>query len=470
MQALSGLDASFLYLETSKTPMHVAGLYILGPSEAGKAFEIEAFRAFIQSRLQVARIFRQKIVSAPFALSHPYWVEDEAFDLDKHLTHLTLPAPGDQHMFLEMVQPLFEKKLHRDRPLWEMYVIEGFQDKAYPAGSVGVLVKVHHAAIDGGSGAEIMEAFYDASPLPRKMPPDTWKPEPTPTGWALAQMSMFKSMWTKPLQANYFLLDSLQRTLIQKENMPTHKEVSPPIALMSAPYTILNTEISEKRVFDGITVPLAEIQKIKNAFEGLKLNDVLLSVCAGAVRRYLDFCAALPKESLVAMCPKSVRPSQEKGKLGNRVSAMLVSLATDEPDPVQRLLRIHKHSISAKVHSSVIHLDEVINLSPSGLTSAVAHLYQSLKISKLHQPFCNLTITNVIGPPMPLYMNGSKLLNNYGLGPITDGMGLLIALFTYNQQVMISATSCPHIISDMGLLMQFISEEIAALQQAVSEK
>jgi WS/DGAT/MGAT family acyltransferase len=468
MQALSGLDASFLYLETDKTPMHVAGLYILSPSKSGKPFDIQDFKHFVQSRLQVSRIFRQKIIPAPFALSHPYWIEDENFDLDSHITHLAMPEASSQAEFLKLARQLFQKKLNRNRPLWEIYAIEGLCLEGYPKDAIGMIVKVHHAAIDGGSGAEIMATFYDLSPTPRTLPPDTWLPEKVPSGWEIAQKGMIKSFWTKSLEMNYFFLDSFQKTLTTQQQS-SNQQLSPPIGVMSAPRTIFNGEVTNQRVFDGVTVSLADLKKVKNAFEGVTLNDVILSICAGALRRYLELFQVLPEESLIAMCPKSVRPDSEKGQMGNRVSAMLVSLATQEANPIQRLLQINENTQAAKVYSSAVNMDDLINLTPSGLTSAVAHLYQSLKVSKIHKPFCNLTITNIVGPPTALYMNGLKLLNHYGLGPITHGMGLIIAVFSYNNQVMISATSCPSMVTNMDLLMQFITEEMQILLKGIDK-
>ncbi len=468
MKPLKGLDAAFLYLETEETPMHLAGFYILSPSEDGKVFDAAAFSAFVQSRLQVASIFRQKIVPAPLALAHPCWVEDENFDLENHLFHVAVPSPHTEAALRELAQKLYQKKLNRNRPLWEMYFIEGLQLTGFPPDSVGVLVKIHHAAIDGGSGAEILATFFDITPTPRPMPQDTWQPEKAPKGWQIAQQGLITSFWTKPLALNLFWWETLQKSWFTQLNA-AQQQLNPPRPLMSAPKCIFNEKVSSSRVFDGISLALSDFKYIKNKLLGTTINDVVLAICAGALRNYLLERSALPNEPLVAMCPKSVRVPSEAGTLGNKVSAMLVSLATDQDNALQRLLTIHRNTQAAKVHSNALGIDELINLTPSGLTSALAHLYQYLKIAELHTPFCNLTITNMVGPPKTLYMNGMQMLRHYGLGPITHGMGLIVPVFSYDGQVLISAVSCPKMMPDVSHFLELIAEELTLLKTQLSK-
>jgi WS/DGAT/MGAT family acyltransferase len=469
MLQLTGTDAAFLYMETANTPMHIAGVYILAPE--GGNFDYPRFKQFVADRLQVSRIFRQKLVKAPFDITHPYWVEDAQFNMDNHITRIAVPHPGGDEEFMPLVSKILSRPLDMTKPLWEIYVIEGLENlQNYPKGAYAVITKVHHAAIDGMSGAEIAGAFFDTEPTPRPLKKDTWKGEATPSTWQIAWQGIQASISTTPKTLASFLYNTAKNSIgVATQALQTQKAIST-APLVNVPRTIFNGKVSPQRAFDGVALPLAEIKKVRALVEGATLNDVILTMCSGALRRYLQERNALPEQSLVSFCPKSVRPEDQKSAMGNQISGMFVALATEEADPLVRLQKIHAKTSTSKLYSAALELDKAINLVPSMVESVAMNLYQTLHLSDYHTPFCNVTITNVPGPQLPLFMNGSEMLVNYGAGPITHGMGLIIPIFSYNGKVMISATVCKEMMPDVDKFVGYIAEELQILLALLPQK
>jgi WS/DGAT/MGAT family acyltransferase len=461
MVQLTGIDASFLYLETAKSPMHIGGVYIFEPPASGE-MTFPQFRQYIESRLHLFRTFRERIVFSPLNLGHPYWVADPEFNLTNHLYHIALPKPGGRKELMEAAAQSFSRTLDRNRPLWDITFVEGLDNvQGVPKGSFAMISKVHHAAIDGASGAEMMGAILSLTPNEEKVPkPYPWHPDKLPSSVSLLSKNYMQVFGT-PFQFAKFLYETAGNTVKTAQEAITKAVQTPPMPFM-APATIFNQTITSSRVFGGVELSLPHIKAIKNATTDTTVNDVVLAVCAGAFRRYLEKRNELPAKSMVAMCPISVRNENEKQALGNKVSAMLVSLATNEPDPLRRLALIRESSHGSKVYSQAISANQLMNFVPSTLASLGTRLYTSMRLSEVHSPFYNLTITNVPGPPMQLYMNGAKLISNFGTAPVFDGMGILLVIFSYNNKLSISITCTREIMPEP-------SEFEADLQGAMDE-
>lgn len=466
MQQLSGQDSLFLYLETEKTPMHVGGVYIFD-SET-KTFDFEETKRFFEERLHLSRIFRQRLVEVPMDAGHPFWVEDPNFKLDDHISHQELKGEGKLRDLGSLCAKLFSQPLQRDRPLWEIVFITGLKEPHLSPNAFAMFAKIHHAAIDGGSGVEIMATILSMTEQPFvPAPPETpWKPERIPTAAELVAKSYGSALGT-PKKLFQFVKNTAARAIDVKKEL-SENLIAPPPLPMAAPKTVFNTIVSGRKQVAAIDISLSIIKKIKNAVPGATVNDVLLSVCAGGLRKYLVRTGRLPMKNLVAMAPISVRQEEETGAMGNKISAMLVDLATNTADPLQRLREINANTRSSKTFSKAIPADQIMEFVPSQLAATAGRVYLKMGLSKLHNPFFNLVITNVPGPPIPLYLNGFKMKNIYGFGPVVHGLGLMVIIFSYAGNVSITVTSDEEITADVHELTEFMRESMNELYESTS--
>ncbi len=466
MQQLSGLDAEFLYLETPKSPMHIGGVYIYAPPKDG-VMTFERFRNYLESRLHISRTFRQRIVESPLNLGHPYWLEDPNFELNNHLFHTALPQPRGRKELKALAARIFSRPLDRSKPLWEFTYVEGLDGVEYaPKGAFALITKVHHAAIDGGSGAEILAALLNPSEEVKPIKtPKPWTPERIPSSVELLAKNYFKAFGT-PFKLAKFVYETAQNSVSVAREV-VDKAVQPPPMPFTAPSTIFNTSVSARRVFGGTEFELEKIKTIKNSTVGVTINDTVLAICAGGLRKYLISKDKLPKKSLVAMAPISVRSESKKNDMGNEVSSMLVSLATHEPDPVHRLNLIHASTRGSKTYAKAIEANKLMNFVPSTLAALASRLYTRMKFSEIHSPFYNLVITNVPGPAVPLYMNGAPMITQFGTAPVLDGLGLLLVVLSYNGRISISATCTPEIMPDIDAFLGCIQESYQELYKAL---
>ncbi|HEB90893.1 MAG TPA: wax ester/triacylglycerol synthase family O-acyltransferase, partial [Deltaproteobacteria bacterium] len=320
MEQLSGLDATFINMETRSAPTHVGGLAIYDQSTAPEGrVTFKGILANLESRLHLARCFRQKLVRVPLGFDHPYWIEDPDFDLEFHVRHIALPKPGDWRQLCIQAARLHARPLDLDKPLWEMYVIEGLdQVEGLPVGSFAILTKIHHAAIDGVSGVEMTAAIHDLTPdaTPPK-PERPWVPESEPTLLELALRSTVNNI-RQPIRFARILSEAAPpaiRALLQQRDETIEK--SGPV-----PRTRFNGRVSPHRVFEGRSFSLADVKQIRKSVDGATVNDVILAVCGGALRKYLERHNELPRETLSAFAPISTRTEAQKGQAGNQVSGM----------------------------------------------------------------------------------------------------------------------------------------------------
>jgi WS/DGAT/MGAT family acyltransferase len=452
MQQLSGMDASFLYFETPNAPTHIGSFAIYDQSSApGGRVTFKGILANVERRLHLARCFRQRLVKVPFDVDHPYWLEDPDFDLEFHIRHIALPHPGDWRQLCIQVARIHARPLDLSKPLWEMYVIEGLNGvEGVPPDSFAVMTKIHHAAIDGVSGAELATAIHDLSPdaePPAEEKP--WRPERLPTTLELAARTTVNNL-RQPFRFARVMSQTIPPIARVMRRTPSAEEVE---GAGEVPRTRFNGVVSPHRVVEGRVFSLQDIRDIRKRVPGATVNDVILTVCSGALRRYLDHHGELPEDSLVAMAPISVRSEQERGSAGNQISAMSVTLYTQIADPLERLERVHHGTQSSKATANALGartMTDITQVLPGTLSGLAARLYSRLGLANRVKPFLNTVITNVPGPQVPLYFTGAKMVGLYGMGPVMDGMGLIHPVFSFSGRISVSVTACRDQMPDPG--------------------
>jgi len=468
MQQMTGLDASFVYFEAPNAPMHVASLSIYDPSTApGGAVTFKGILDNIDRRLHLSRVFRQKMVQVPMGLDHPYWVEDSGFDLEFHVRHVALPKPGDWRQLCIQVARLHARAVDLNRPLWEVYVIEGLDNvDGVPPGSYALLQKTHHAAVDGVSGMEIMSALNDLElDAPPPVDDGTWRPEPDPDPWSLLARAGMNNL-RRPVHFARVLGRTVP-TLGRAQQRLRRNELKPPP--LGVPRTRFNGNISAHRVVDACFLPLAEMRAIKSAVPGATINDAVLAVVGGALRRYLMAKGELPDAPLVSMAPISVRSEGQMKAAGNQVTAMIVLLGTDIADPLERLAAVRQSTHEQKEFSSAIGaaaLAEYSEFLPGGLAALAARTAGRFEMANRTIPMMNTVVTNIPGPQVPLYSGGAHLVRIMGLGPITDGMGIIHPIVSYCGQLVISFTACREMMPDPAFYASCIQESFDELALA----
>lgn len=466
LEPISGMDATFLYLERHNSPMHVGSVGIIEGS-----LEFETFRKVVASRLHQIPKLRKKLVYVPLSVDYPYWADDPDFDIDLHIDHIALPQPGDWKQLRKIASKIFSQPLNPNRPLWSFTFVEGLDNVSQVAkGSVALISKIHHVAIDGVAGAGILSILFDMSPDLKDIPdPKPYTPNPLPNELSLIANSVM-SFAKNPLKFPRLIKDTIAATVKTGMLNQTNK-MELPAAPFSAPNTPLNGIVSARRRWNSNILSLARIKKLKNIM-GTTMNDVMLAICSGALRRYLDEKGKLPLKPLVAMVPVSTRTKSEENNQGNQISSMLVQLATDIADPIERLEEIHENTVRGKTYQSALGAKTLSNMAeavPYGIANQAARIYSRFQMAEMHNPVFNVTITNVPGPPFPLYVAGHKLLSINGMAPILDGMGLIITIFSYDGQVMISPTSDAKSMPDLNLFNTYIRESANELETLILE-
>jgi diacylglycerol O-acyltransferase len=410
----------------------------------------------------------------PLNIDRPLWVQDPNFDLNMHLIRTALPQPGNWKELRYLASQEFSKQLSRERPLWEFIFVEGVDSiPQVPKGSVALLCKVHHAGFDGKAGLELISMLFDLSPEIRHVSAPLTKSIDRVPGWLELVTKGVANVIFRPTKLPSLLWETGKATLkagylkqIQDINMPTLP--------FSAPYTCLNDTVEAERKWDSAILDLTRVKAIRKAVEGATINDVVLAICAGALRRYLLEKNVLPDEPLVAMVPVSIRAKeQHNDTVGNQVSAMFIQLATNVEEPLKRLQKIHINTLIGKLYQDVVaakSLMDYAELVPFGLAGLATRLYSHGILDKQIKPPFNLIITNVPGPQIPLYLAGHKLLYTMGTGPIYDGAGLIIPVLSYNGNLTFSPTSGEKIMPDIEVLCHYIRESANELELAALEK
>lgn len=470
MRQLQGMDSSFVALETRNSPMHIGSILIYNPATAPGGFvRFKDILNFFESRMQLSRTIRQRLVRVPFDLDHPYWIEDPDFDLEYHVRHIALPKPGDWRQLCIQAARIFARPLDLERPPWEFTVVEGLDNVPGVAkGSFAMVTKVHHAAIDGMSGIDLMEAMHTLNPDdPPPSTPDKWKPEKVPNPVELLGKSYFNAV-TNPLKQLEVAakaapgLAKAIKGLAAKEFSVSRD--------MVAPKTRFNRVISSHRVVEGRSFKLADIKTIRLLEDGTKVNDVFLAIVGGAMRKYLLSKQDLPKATLTAMAPISVRSKNEKGDMGNQVAAMIAPLGTHIEDPAERLAYVHSKTVNSKAMTDAMgarNMTEMSKVSPALFMALGAQLFTRLGLADrgVGPPFSTV-VTNVPGPPIPIYSTGARLESMMGLLCLNDGLGLGHVVQSYCDEATISFTACRELLPDPEFYIECIEDSFNELLAA----
>jgi diacylglycerol O-acyltransferase / wax synthase len=476
MQQLTGLDASFLALETTNSTGHVGGVCILDPRDAPQRLTLATLTSLIGQRLPQVPVLRRRLLEVPLGLDQPYWIDDDTFDLEYHVREIALPRPGSESQLAEQVGRLHARPLDRRRPLWEMYLVTGLAKRR-----MAVYTKVHHAAIDGASGAELLTVLLDLSPDGRELPPAAeFRPGRPPGAAVMTARAAARLAW-RPVQTAVIAselarmlptLGPALRPLVSGMLGLGRGDGSViPTAPGRAPATPFNRPITPHRRVAFRSVDLATVKAVKNAF-GVSVNDVVMAMSAGALRHWLEDHHALPSVPLVAMIPISVRDEASKGALGNKVSAMLAILPTHLDDPERRLTIVHEATKVAKSQQAAIPQGLVENISdfaPPALTARAARVVFATGVLHRLPPF-NVCISNVPGPNIPVYLGGSKLLAHYPVSVLTDGQGLNITLIGYLGQLHFGLVACRELVPDIDTLAGYLVDELAVLAKVAAER
>ncbi len=469
MQQLQGMDASFVSLEQPNAPMHIGSILIYDPSTAPGGFvRFKDILRFFESRMHLSKTMRQKLVKVPFNIDYPYWVEDEDFDLEYHVRHVALPRPGDWRQLCIQAARIFARPLDLSRPPWEFTIVEGLDNvPGIPKGSFAMVTKVHHSAIDGMSGIDLMTALHTLTPStePPKEP-DLWKPDKNPSKTRMFAKGYVRA-WFNPIRQIGVAGQAIPGVYrAAKGLLKGEFDLS---AAMQAPKTRFNVKVSPHRVFGGNTFELKHIKAMRVLSEGAKVNDVLLSIVGGGLHKYLKAKNELPKTTLTAMAPISVRSEGEKNTMGNQVSAMIAPLGTHIADPVERMVYVHAETSKSKAMTNALgarQLSEASKVSPALFMALGAQLYTRLGIANHMKPVLNTVVTNVPGPPVPIYSCGAKLVSMHGMLCLLDGVGLGHIVQSYVDQATIGFTADRKIMNDPDFYSQCLQETFDEMAEA----
>ena len=442
--------------------MHVASLIILDPATSSGEVTLDDVKRVYGQRLHLAPPFRRRLAEVPLGLHHPLWIEDPDFDLDFHIRSTALPSPGSQEQLSTLVSRLVALPLDRSRPLWEVWVIEGLE-----GGKVGCLSKVHHSAIDGASGNEMTVALLDLTPeIAVHEPEEEWVPDRVPSDVELLGYAA-SSLARQPLRVAKASLRTAGAVRAVRRRNRESPRLAPP-SPFSAPHTSFNEPITARRSYAYTSLSLPAVKAIRKE-TGATVNDVVLALCAGALRRYLEKQDEHPDGPLVAMVPVSVRGESEKDALGNRVTSTFTSLATDVDDPVERLEAIHDCMVDVKDQQNAIGADTLTDwaeFAAPALAGTAARLYTRMKVAGRHRPLFNVTISNVPGPPFPLYSIGARMEAIYPIGPIMDGSGLNMTVMSYLDSLDFGLLACPDVLPDVEHVAEGLRLALAELVAA----
>jgi len=459
---LNPLDVSFLYMESPTTAMHVGGVAVFQPPEQG--LDYDRLVELISQRIALVPRYRQKVRWVPGRLANPVWVDDSEFDVTYHVRRSALPKPGSDGQLRELVGRLMSRQLDRNRPLWEIYLVEGLSD-----GRVAVVTKTHHAMVDGVSAVDIGTVILDLTPTPREVPDDDWSPRPEPGALSLVTHAV-TDLVSRPGQA----VDTA-RTAAVDVRATAGKVLSVAGGVLAqarmmarpAPASPLNAVIGEQRRFGMAATDLDDYKRVRKSHGGT-VNDVVLATVSGALRNWLLTRgeAVTATTTIRAMVPVSVRADQHKGELGNRVSSYFVDLPVGEGSAVMRL---HQVSFAMRAHKesgSAVGADALVQLS--GFAPPTIHSLGARVASGFTRRLFNLVVTNVPGPQFPLYAAGSRMLSVYPVVPLAKGQAVSIGLTSYDGGVYYGLNADRDAMPDIDVLASCLEDALAELVGTVS--
>ncbi|RDH76856.1 wax ester/triacylglycerol synthase family O-acyltransferase [Mycolicibacterium moriokaense] len=457
MERLSGLDASFLYLESPTVPLHVCSVVELDSSTIPGGYSFERFKDGLASRIRALPEFRAKLADTQLNPDHPVWVEDREFDLSRHVFNIGLPSPGGRTELAEVCGRIAAGQLERSKPLWEMWVIEGAAGAgADQGGPLVLMIKVHHCAVDGVSAANLLTTLCDAQP-------DAAPPEPVEGPGEASRLEIaaagLMGLLTRPLQLAKVLPATMSTVVDTLDRVRRGAGMAAPFA---APKTPFNADITAERSIALAQLDFEDIERVKNRFDA-KINDVVMALCAGALRGFLRERGELPDKPLVAVVPVSVHGKCDRpGR--NQISGMFCNLQTHIDDPGERLRAIAESNSRAKDHSRAIGATLALDWAQLAARAVLGFAVGLVGRTPLRRtPIHNLIVSNVAGPDMKLYALGAEIKALYPLGPIFHGSGLNITVMSLSGKLNVGILSCRHLVDDLWELADGFQLELSRL-------
>lgn len=458
MERLEGIDAALLYMETPTLFTHTLKVALFGPLPPGDAYSFEGARDTIESWLPRLPGFRRRIVPIPLALHHPVWIEDGEFDLDRHVHRVSVPAPGGPREMDAVVSEIASFPLRRDRPLWEMYLLEGLAD-----GRFGGVAKVHHCLADGMAVSHLLAHVLTARPEDLAAP-DPWRPEPVPSAGRLVGDALRDHL--RQIRRLPRLLARTLHNLGAVLRRRRTARVKPPLPLLETPRTPFNTSLTARRSFETTRLPFAKVRAVRKEF-GVTVNDVVLALVAGALRRYLAARGALPDRPLVVEVPVATDAAESPPRLqGNRTSNLFTALPTHLADPVARLMAVHEVTESAKETHRLLGPDLYAawsQFAPPAIYAGWMQRYSRLHKADRGRPAVNAIVSCVPGPRAPLDWLGAPLEAIYSVGPILEGLGLNLTFWSYLDSFFVGILACPDRVTGLGEISAGLHDELEAL-------
>ncbi len=459
MIRLEGPDAAFIVAETPEWHFHVTALIVLDPG-TGEDYSFERLRHNLEMRVHRTPQFRWKLHEDPTGMSRPTMADDPEFDIDNHINRIAVASPGDDRELTDLLGTLIAQKLDRSRPLWETWVIDGLE-----GGRVGMLTKVHHAIIDGTSGADLATILMDLEVNPDPDPePPPYEPETLPSRWTRAAEGVGQVM----SYPGKFARLGWQAVGMGRALVYGLLNDAAPSQPFSAPRTPFNGKLTPRRSLAWASLPMAEVTRVKDTF-GVKTNDVVLAIVSGTLRRYLEALDELPEKSLVAQVPVSIRTEDTREKIGTQVAAMFTALASDVDDPAERLQTIAAETLKAKAMRREFDHHHHANITESftpALIRSAARAWTVAGLDSLTPPVFNLIVSNVAGPPMDLFMAGGHVEAIYPLGPLLYGSGVNATVISNADRLDVGFLACPDLVPDVWDLAAEVEPALAELSEA----
>lgn len=461
-------------METPTLHMHTIKVAILDPGagEPASSLNIDFVREQIGRRLHRLPPLRRRIVEVPFGLHHPVWIEDPHFDIGYHVRRAVVPSPGGAAELDAVVADIASRPLDRRRPLWEMHVCEGLA-----GGKVGVVVKIHHAVADGVAAAALLANVMASDPAEEqgvdggRGAAGAWQPEPVPGRRELVREALLDQM--RQLVMLPILLLRTAANLVALFRHKRRADVTTPRPVLDAPRTCFNHALTEHRAFASTSLSLAEVKRIKTVF-GVTVNDVILAATGGALRAYLAQRGELPAKSLIAGVPISAdKPGDEPRLAGNKVSNLFTSLGTDEPDPARRVEKIHEVTREAKLMQELIGVEtmqEWVQYTPPRPYAWVVRLWSRHRVAERLPPPINAVVSSVAGPRQTLYVGGAQLEHLYSVGPVLEGIGLNVTMWSYLDRLDVGVIACRHALPDVDRVAALLHDALAELSAAADER